>query len=319
MLLESKRWGWSVFPFHGGFSFRCFLFRSFPNVSQNKHLSLKQVVTMRSAASPSERGSNVRAMLHADGTGSVSLAERYQAFNNETGAAEVRQIDEFCCFQKSVVFPAFTIFSRNFEIFDFYPERFFRVGWFSSWVYVSKSSQNFRKNRKERASVHWQAMNGWIDYYSWRWNGDHPDEWIWRWMNGWMETNCFFWRHSLSEQRSMNFRRRRLHRHFLETLGYSEGKAWQFGSWGISLLHSKMDDFFNQDMFNMFNVGNSWNIVVIYTLPCTVYMSICSMNLVSSSNIRTVYRYWKFSSVRGEAHTVKMPLKSAMMITLHVK
>ena len=96
--------------------------------------SLKQVVTMRSAASPSERGSNVRAMLHADGTGSVSLAERYQAFNNETGAAEVRQIDECFGFQKSVVFQLSPFFSRNFEIFDFYPERFFRVGWFSSWV-----------------------------------------------------------------------------------------------------------------------------------------------------------------------------------------
>lgn len=59
---------------------------------------------MRSAVSPSERGSKVRAMLHADGTGSVSVAERYQSFNNETGAAEVRQIDEWFCFQKSVVF-----------------------------------------------------------------------------------------------------------------------------------------------------------------------------------------------------------------------
>ena len=49
--------------------------------------------------------------------------------------------------------------------------------------------------------------------------------------------------------------------------------------------------FFYQDMFNMSNVGNSWNTVVIYPLPCTVYMSICSMNSVSSSNIRTVYRY----------------------------
>ena len=282
--------------------------------------SLKQVVTMRSAASPSERGSNVRAMLHADGTGSVSLAERYQAFNNETGAAEVRQIDECFGFQKSVVFQLSPFFLGTSRFLTSTLKDFSGwVGLVVGSVYVSKASQNCPKNRKERASVHWQAMNGWIDYYSWRWNGDHPDEWIWRWMNGWMETNCFFWRHSLSEQRSMNFRRRRLHRHFLETLGYSEGKAWQFGSWGISLLHSKMDDFFNQDMFNMFNVGNSWNIVVIYTLPCTVYMSICSMNLVSSSNIRTVYRYWKFSSVRGEAHTVKMPLKSAMMITLHVK
>lgn len=100
-----------------------------------------------------------------------------------------------------------------------------------------------------------------------------------------------FWRHSLSGQRSMNFRRRRLHRHFLETLGYSEGKAWEFGSRGISLLPSKMDNLFNQDMFTIFNVGNSWNTVVIYTLPYTVYMSICSRNSVSSSNIRTVYRY----------------------------
>lgn len=69
--------------------------------------SLKQVVTMRSAASPSERGSNVRAMLHADGTGSVSLAERYQAFNNETGAAEVRQIDECLLFSKIGCFSSF--------------------------------------------------------------------------------------------------------------------------------------------------------------------------------------------------------------------
>ena len=59
---------------------------------------------MRSAVSPSERGSKVRAVLHADGTGSVSVAERYQAFNNETGAAEVRQIDECRCFQESVRF-----------------------------------------------------------------------------------------------------------------------------------------------------------------------------------------------------------------------
>lgn len=200
---------------------------------------------------------------------------------------------------------------------------------FSGWVglvvgsvYVSKSSQDFSRNRKERASVHWQAMNGWIDYYSWRWNGDHPDEWIWRWINGWMETNCFFGDTVCQSNEAWIFVEHlvcRLHRHFLETLGYSEGKAWEFGSWGISLLPSEMDDFFCQDMFNMFNVGNSWNTVVIYTLPCTVYMSICSMNSVSSSNIKTVYRYWRFSSVRAEAHTVKMPLKSAMMITLHVK
>ena len=103
--------------------------------------SLKQVVTMRSAASPSERGSNVRAMLHADGTGSVSLAERYQAFNNETGAAEVRQIDEFCCFQKSVVFQLSPFFLGTSRFLTSTLKDFSGwVGLVVGSVYVSKSS-----------------------------------------------------------------------------------------------------------------------------------------------------------------------------------
>lgn len=202
-------------------------------------------------------------------------------------------------FKNRLFFQLSPFFSRNFEIFDFYPERFFRVGWFSSWVYVSKSPKIFRGiGRSVLLFIDKRWMDGLTTILG---DGMETTQ-----MNGFGDglmdewrPIVLFWRHSLSGQRSMNFRRRRLHRHFLETLGYSEGKAWEFGSRGISLLPSKMDNLFNQDMFTIFNVGNSWNTVVIYTLPYTVYMSICSRNSVSSSNIRTVYRYWRFSSVRG--------------------